>query len=234
MIKTNSIAVAAACFAILIPSAASAQIKKVGGSYLLRLKFKAGTVKKYNLVTAITGLPASAMGGSGGPMKLTGTLTEKVISVAGNKGTLQVETSAMALATGQTFGQPQTQTVTIDDLGNDGGAGNAPGYGVHLPQKAVKVGESWTQSMAMPGAMGSGQGGATATYKFNGIKSVGGKSLADISFAISSNGLLKGGSGHAYLLPVDGSLSQMDMKMSVSNPSGGADLVTIVSIRPAK
>jgi hypothetical protein len=144
-----------------------------------------------------------------------------------------VQTGALTTASGQALTQPQTATITVDELGNATGEANQGSFGVHLPKAPVKVGETWTQSTAIPGGA-SGGGSVSATYKFNGLKKVGKLSLADISFSLSSTGMVKGGTGHAYLLPSNCALSSMTMKMTVANPAGGGDLTTTVSMQTAK
>jgi hypothetical protein len=236
MIKFNSIAAAAVCLALFAPATSPAQIKKAGNGYLMRLKFKAGEVHKYSLLTTVTGLPASAATGGGSGIRVTGSMEQKVVSVKGKVATILVSTSAMTMSSGQAVGEPKSMTVTVDDQGNSSG-GNAQGsFGVHLPKGPVKVGETWNMKTEVPGGtMGASAGGSvTATYKFNGIKHVGRQSLADVTFSLSSTGMLKGGTGHALLLPENGALSSMTMKMMVSNPMGGADLTTVVSIQTVK
>lgn len=233
MMNSHYTAAAAACISVLLPLSANAQVKKQGAGYLLRMKYKPGTVRKYSIVTSIVGLPAGTAGAAGGPMKISATVEQKVLSVAGKVAKVEVKTSAFQMANGTSVGAPQTVNSSIDELGDSTGYGKASGFGVHFPKEPIKVGGTWSRENAIPGMMG-GATKAKTTYKFNGIKRVGKLSVADVSFNIDPSGMMKGGSGHSYLNPTDGSLSSVSMKFTVANPQGGTDLVTTVSIQPAK
>jgi len=232
MINSQSMAATAAGFALLLPLSAHAQIKKSGNAYTLRMKYTPGTVRKYSIVTTITGMSA-AQAGVQGPLKITGTLEQKVLSVAGKVGKLEIKTSALQMANGTAIGEPKTVTTNVDEFGNAADEQGNQGYGVHFPKEAIKVGGTWSQATDIPGTVG-GASKATTTYKFNGIKRVGKQSVADISFNIQPAGMLKGGSGHSYLNPADGSLAGLSLKINIANPQGGADLMTNVSVQPIK
>jgi hypothetical protein len=229
MNKLN-IAAAAALLLAAIPSVAHAQIAKSGKAYLLRLKFKAGETRKYTLATELSGL---AMGANGNGIKLSGPLEEKIVSVKGKSATINVSIGAMSTADGQTFGQPSSSTISVDELGNATGSETGKtSFGVHFPKNPVKVGETWTHEAQLGGATGGGM--VKATYKFNGIKKVGKQTLADITFSFGASGMVKGGSGRTYLLPSNGALVSTTMKILVANPQGGTDISTTVNITPVK
>jgi hypothetical protein len=233
MMKLKTATAIALCLTILVPGMAAAQVKKAGGAYLLRLKLKKGDVHKYSIGTSITGLPAEQTGGTSGPIVINGTLEQKVLSITGKLAKVQITTGAMTMQGGMTVSQPQTTTIDVDDLGNGSNAKGQAGFGIQLPKNPIKIGGTWSKAMVLPGAMGA-RGTGTATYRFNGIKKQGKKMLADISFSIASTGMMKGGSGRAYLSPTDGSLANLTMKLSVSNPQGGPDLNTSVNISSTK
>ena len=227
MIKFNSIVASAICLALVLPAASLAQVKKSGKGYLLRCKYRVGDSRKYKLVATASGVPGAAA-----PMVITGSFQEKVLSVTGKSANIELSSSAMMVG-GQPLSQPAKKTFKVDELGNVSGGGGATAYSIHLPKEAIKVGGTWKSGSELPGTMGGG-GTATMTYRFNGVKKVGKQSVADITFSISSTGMVKGGSGRAYLSVADSSLASMSMKMTVSNPAGGADLTSTVKIDPAK
>lgn len=229
MIKFKTVAGFVACCSLCLPALASAQIKKTGPAYLFRLKFKVGTLHKYNLGTKITGLSAAQGGGAGGGIDLKGTLQQKVVSVAGKSAKVEVTTSALNSATGGSIGQPQTAVLDVDELSNASSNGKTASFAIPFSKTPVKVGGTWTQKVSMPGSMGGSSNGA-ATYRFNGIKKVGKQNLADVTFSVAQAGMMKSGTGHALLQPTDGSLVSLSLKLNVANPQGGADLTTLVVI----
>jgi hypothetical protein len=229
MNKFGIAATAALLLAALAPSAASAQIAKSGKAYLLRLKFRAGEDRKYTLSTELSGIAAAP----GGGIKLSGPLEEKIISVKGKTANVTVSIGALKTKDGQAFGEPQSTTITVDELGNaSGSVTGQSSFGVHFPKNPVKIGETWTHETQIGGATGGSS--VVATYKFNGIKKVGKQQLADISFTIGTSGMVKGGSGRTYLQPSNGALVSTSMKILVANPQGGDDITTTVNITPTK
>ncbi len=234
MKNSNFITAAAVCVGVLAPLSAHAQIKKQGAGYLLRMKYKPGAVRKYAIVTSISGLPAGQGGASGGPMKMTATLEQKILSVTGKVAKMEIKSSAFQMSNGASIGQPQTVTASVDEFGNTADGTETKDYGVHFPKDPVKVGGTWSRTSDLPAGMGGGASKATTIYKFNGIKRVGKVNVADVSFNVQGSGMLKGGSGHSYLNPADGSLSSVALKLSIANPQGGSDLVTTINVQPVK
>ena len=222
--------VALAC-AAMIPAAASAQIKKVsGGAYLMRLKFTKGQTIHLELSESLSGLPPN-VGGS--------TADGKMSVVMQSKSTVQSVTNGaatMIVVVGPTTINGKTQnttsppkSVTVDSMGHPVGAtkGSSQGFGTRLPEKAVKVGDSWSAPLPVGGATGST--GGSATYTFKGIKNVDGKQVAVIVMSIK-NPQIKSGGGTLYLTVADGAMYKGSLTLNTINPQTGAPMTMTVGV----
>jgi|GEM_PF-665549 len=206
--------------AIGLSSIAPAQVTRQGNGYTLRVKYQTGQTIKYTLansmVTPGAKSPAPAM---------SIPMTIRVVSVTKGVATLE---ASIGPVPGQ--GKPQTQQMKMDSRGRVVG-GPAAGLqslsGVAMPDKAVTVGQTWKDTAQVPSPMGPIS--TTTSYKFLGIRTVGGKSVAELSMSMSGKGssLSMNGSGRLQILVSDGTLYGMTMTQkamlpgNMGGPAGG-------------
>jgi|688.fasta_scaffold191589_2 hypothetical protein len=195
-----------AMFAPMAPKPAEAQISKVGGGYLLRIKHVKGAVQKYRVTTTMAAM--------GKPMIID--VTSKVVGVKGKVGT--VESTVTMTMNGQK-GKPQISKMEVNDRGQIvGGDKNQMMLPMALPEKPVAVGSKWSGEMNAQGMVTKSQ------YVFNGVKKVNGRDVADISFTLTGGmpGSKVAGKGKSMVLVSDGSLQSlnMDMNLSIPTPKG--------------
>lgn len=198
--------VAGLAFGLLAaPAVAPAQVTRQGDGYLLRVKFTKGQTIRYTIANSIS---TSAQGNST-PQAMSIPLSIRVMSVAGNVATLEASVGPMG---GQS--QPQRQTMRMDTRGKVVG-GPAEGIqsltGVAMPQGPVRIGQSWKDTVQVPSPLGPIS--STTTYTFRGIKSVGGRSVAELDITMTGKGSSLGltGSGKVQILVSDGTLQGLNM-----------------------
>lgn len=145
------------------------------GSILLRRKFTAGAVDRYNMTTSMHMSMSGAPGANGG-MNMTnstsGKIDMKTISVApgGKSAKIQVRTHDFQMTGAGAGHAPQdaTSTMTIDSLGKSTAVEVNGRSGMHgmsfdqmgaaaFPQQPVKVGDSWTVSAPKNPFLSGGQ-----------------------------------------------------------------------------
>jgi hypothetical protein len=203
-------------------STAGAQITKQGNAYLFRMKFTKGQKLNYTITSAAQ-VPNNPAG-----MKAVVPMSMTVQDVKGNVATIQMVTGPMTV-NGKPFGQQQTTVVKLNDRGKPVG-GATPGQQVatQLPEKPLKVGESYTSSNTV-NMMGQ-QFAVKSVNKFLGIKHVGSRNVAAIATTISGSGAMKStGTGTAYLDLADGQLVSMNMNQNLTMGQG-AQAQTIKSV----
>lgn len=231
MIKFRSISWVILACAVLIPAVASAQIKKVaGGAYLMRLKFTKGQTIHLELAESISGLPPNAGGASAdGKLAVVMQTRSTIQSVTNGAATMLVSVGPTTLNGKVQGAASPLKSVTVDSLGRPVGAakGQSQGFGTRLPEKAVKVGESWTAPLPIGGAGGGSNG--TATYTFKGIKNMDGKQVAVIGMTVK-NPQIKNGTGTLYLNVSDGGMYKGGVTLNTINPQTGAPMTMTVSV----
>lgn len=237
MTKTKFFGLAVVACVAVMPSVASAQVKKVGNGYLLRMKYVKGQTHSRTLTTTISGLPANTPSPliKNGTMKLIAPYKETVDSVAGNVATVTVTLGPFTSPGMDQPVQPVTKTTgKVDNLGNRVGGGPTGGsFGAHFPKDPVKVGGMWTSKVPMSG-MASAGGQAEAKFKFGGIKKVKGRDLAILTISLVPNAQIKSGSGTMYLLPSDGSLAGGNLNMEMINPQAATPIKVAINIVAGK
>lgn len=215
----STILVLSAAVTLAASPFASAQVTKQGNGYLFRLKHTPGQTIRYSLVNQMNMAGANANQG-GGNQSMTIPLSTRVVSVKGGIATIETSFGPMG---GQ--GQPQKQTVQMDNRGRMQGtaAGGLQNLaGLSMPERPVAIGGRWSDTMKVPSPMG-GQIETTTNYRFVGIKSVGGRSVAEL--AVSMNGKGQGlsisGTGTLNVLVSDGTLWSMSMnqKATITPPA---------------
>jgi hypothetical protein len=196
---------------VLLTTSAEAQVTKSGAGYLLRVKYVKGQVMKYKSVNTVT----APQGGQ--PMKIEMPMVMKIADVS--KGfALATITTGPAMMGANPMGKAQTVNVELSNT-NAAKSKGSPGIaGAQFPAKPVKVGQTWT--MAAPIADTTGMAGdIKATYKFQGLKTVNGKSMAIVTYALTGG---VSGSGTLQLLAADGTLYSNVAKIAIT--SQGANL----------
>jgi hypothetical protein len=196
---------------------ASAQITKQGNAYLFRMKFSKGEKMSY-VINSSGSMPGAAAGQSA--MKMTMPMVMTVKDVQGKIATVQMEMGPMMMngkAAGQ---QKQTMEVKLDDRGKPAGnSGSMQSVSTQLPEKPLKVGESYSTTNNV-NVMGQ-QFAVKATNKFVGTKRVGARNCAIISTSAAGSGAMKtAGTGTALLDMADGSLVSMTMNQKVTVGQG--------------
>ena len=203
-------------------ASAGAQITKQGDAYLFRMKFAKGHKLSYT-VTSEAHLPNNPSA-----MKAVVPMAMTVQDVKGNVATVQMVSGPMTL-NGKPMGQQQTTVIKLDDRGKPIG-GAVPGQQVatQLPEKPLKVGESYTSNNSV-NMMGQ-QFAVKSVNKFLGIKKVGSRTVAAIATTIAGSGAMKSsGNGTAYLDVADGQLVSMTMNQKLTITQG-AQAQTINSV----
>jgi hypothetical protein len=120
--------------------------------------------------------------------------------MAGREPMMQATTNRIQLDTrGRLVGQPSAgQQVTPA-----------------LPEKAIRVGQSWSASAPIELPM-QGEKKIAATYTFKGVKVVDGKQMAELAVKTSGQAV---GSGTMLLLMKDGTLFRSQLKMDLQMTS---------------
>lgn len=193
------------------------QVKKTGDTYLLRMKMTKGQKISYTATTTIS---------QGGMQPIVMPMTTTVTDVKGDVYTVKY-------SMGSVMGQPgQDVVVKMNSQGKilEGKAGGqmVAGLGTtQFPTKAIKVGESWTSTTDQPSPAGTMK--VVTTYTFKGLKTVSGKSVAEVSMKVSSTGaggVKVSGTGTMTLLASDGTLFGTNMNMTTSMSAGGSKPMT--------
>ncbi len=194
--------------AVSIPLASLAQVTKTGNAYLFRMKLVKGSSQAYVMST-------STDMGTGKPLIVPMSYSMKVTNVV--KGIADVAMSA----TTPMQKAPQTSTIKMDSRGAiDGQAGLEQLTGIRLPEKAIKVGETWksapkvgtgTQGMAMD-----------SVYTFSGVQAVGKIQCAVLSVKSSGKGALTSSTtGKMYIELANGMLYQSNLVSSFTFAQNG-------------
>lgn len=203
-------------FALVLPFAAipsaHAQIVKKGDAYLMRQKYTKGQVIRYSLTTKTAPI------GGAKPITIPLSMKLTVLEVKGNVATLKTSVDPIKGLTQKT----QESTVKVDTTGKIvGGVQSQQMSAMNsmsvLPKKAVKVGESWTQTVAMP-VPGLGNLSVRTIYKFQGVKSVGGRQVAVLGLNLvgASQSFSMKGSGTSQMLLSDGSTVALSMNQTLT------------------
>lgn len=203
-------------------SFATAQVSKQGAGYLFRIKWTKGQTAKYTMATTTSG-PSS--------MKIDMPMSLKVLSVAGGVGEVEYNVGP-ATSNGKPMGAAQKVVAKVDPRGKIvGGSAQAQQMNgsITLPEGPIKPGGTWTGTQTVPGPAGSMT--INAKYKFVGIKSVSGQSVAQIDVSMTGGGgsMKISGSGSVYLRTSDGSMqsTNLSQQMTIGTGQGNQPPMTI-------
>ena len=203
--------------AALAAASTFGQVTPMGGGYDFKMRFTPGQTMRYQISTDVQM--------AGQPMKTVQTLNQKVLAVKNGVATIEVSTTMTPTSTG---GAPQTIPATKKTLRMDakgkvvGGDAGMSSPTASLPLKPVRVGESWSSQVPVPGMPG---GMANVTSTFRGLKSVNGQQVAEVAFRMNMSGRYSmNGTGTSLILVKDGQTlsNTMNAAMTMPNPQGGA------------
>lgn len=191
----------------------SAQISKQSAGYLFRNKYTAGQTNKF-LMSLVSTAGGQTL------LKMETPLVMKTKSVSKGIATLDVATGP-AKMNGQSQGKVDRQTVKMDTRNRPvGGSSNFESFGTFaFPEKAIKPGSTWKQKIDMASAVGNIK--LDAVYTFVGVKTVGGKSVAEIRTTMKGN--MMGpitGTATSFLRVADGSVDSSAVKLIMNVTAG--------------
>lgn len=190
------------------------QVTKQGNGYLFRIKWTEGQTIRYNIESGM------ASGPGGKPMSMTMGIAMTVADVKAGIATVKTKVTGMG-------GTPQEVTSKIDSMGKmSGGGSNNPmtnSSNITYPKGPVPVGGSWTENMNMAqGPMGGMK--TTTTYRFKGLKNVGGRQFAEIALSVTASGAASmKGSGTVLINMVDGMMHTLDLNSALTMAMPGAE-----------
>lgn len=200
----------------VLAAAAPAQITRSGAGYLLRVKYVKGSVLRFsstNSVRGVTGQPT-------GEFKVALPVVMKVQDVQGPVALVRV-TIGPAKSGGSSIYPEQSLLVRLDNR-NKTKEGQTS-VGTQLPEKPVKIGQTWTSKAPVSTGM-TDMGQLTAVYRFAGVKSEKGQSVAVITYQLKGKAR---GSGRMLLSMADGLLVSNQLKISFN---AGTAPITMSSV----
>lgn len=208
---------------LALSAGVSAQVTKEGVGYRFKAKYAKGMVLKYDMKIKSSGkeVPANA-----GTMNMPFSLTVKDFQ----KGIATIQYK------GEMMGQKIDQTFKMDQYGKVVGGESMSSINATFPNRPLKVGETWKMDIPMSNPMAAGMK-MNGTYKFVGLKSVGGKQMAEIGVSMSGaggpNGMKLSGKGSIFILVADGHMSSasMDQNMAMSTGQKPMNIKMNVSIK---
>ena len=193
-----------------------AQITKSGNAYLFRMKYTKGAKYKFVLNSSVPVANKQKAASLSVPYSMT------VSDVTGNVGTLAMQVGPSRVGD-KVVGPVQNVVVKLDTRGRIVGNNTNPGNisGIVFPDKPVKIGDTFPVN----GNAATGAAGMTITgsYKFLGIKTVGGKQVAELAITLSGTGTASSqGSGVSLLDVADGQIITATINQTITvKPQGG-------------
>jgi hypothetical protein len=214
--KTSLIRTAMIVLGYALALSVEAQVSKAGNGYLLRVKYHQGQVLRYQLNTKTSDNTNQSIDVSI-PIKM------RVTGVQGTTYTLRTAVGPVKVGSRQ-MGRPKVKEAKIDSLGRASVGASNPGMASSFPEKAVKIGDTWTSTMPMAQLGGN----VNAKFRFMGIKKVQGQDVALINLGITSSGgpFTSQGSGVIHVLVSDGSLESMTMAIHMKRPDRAIQIAT--------
>lgn len=189
-----------------VAALAPAQITKSGSGYLFRVRYKKGQVIRFASTNTVKG----AMQGEGA-MSVTLPIVLKVTDTDDKFATIRM-TVGPAKAGGQVLTSAQSAVMKLDNQNKAQNSEAGSPVNAQLPEKPIRIGQSWTAMAPINTADGSVQR-LDATYKFQGVKTIKGRGVAVVTYKFEG---AAEGSGTMTLLMSDGTLYSNQSKMSVN------------------
>lgn len=200
-----------------------AQVTTKASKSLLRIKWVKGKSYKYSINFAMV-IPGSSKV-MNNPMSLKMDVTDSKAGV----GTVRYSLS------GAQGVDDKPQTVKMDARGKTVGAGGLSDLFIQLPANPVAVGQSWTVEQPTSNSM-FGKAAITMKLTFRGVKTVGGKKVAEMNVNTSLKGKATSGKGQGvlYISPDDGMVSSMDQMLNIETKTTDSKGKTQTSEVPIK
>jgi len=195
---------------LAITSGSHAQVTKEGAGYRFKAKYTKGSTLKYDMTIKTTGkdIPAGA-----GTMSMPFSLT--IQDVKNGVATIRYQ--------GEMMGNKLDQTMKMDQYGKVVGGQSMSGINATFPNRVLKIGDTWKMDIPVNNPMGAGMK-VNGTYKFVGLKSVGGKQVAEVGVVMSGSGGPAGmklsGKGTMLILVADGQLSSASINQDMAMTTG--------------
>ncbi len=192
--------------ALLLVAQAPAQVTKEGPTYKFRMAWNKGDVYKYN-VNIVATMP------NGKTVPTSGESTMTVLSVV--NGVADVEVESMD----PTSKKLKKVNVKMDSFGP---VGATPGLGgisdQRLPEKPMKVGETWTTTRTVK--QGNRPLEFVSTYTLKGVKNYKGTKCAVFDVVATTKGFVSDSTGTLYLEAKNGQLFQLDIDTKITMGTG--------------
>jgi hypothetical protein len=199
---------------IAVASVGSSQVSRQGAGYLLRVKYVKGQTLKYMTTNLING----NMNG-GQPMKINMPISISIKDVVKGIAKAKVVAGPVNMGTSAVM-QAQTLDMELTTTNQARSGKNSGIAGAQLPLKPVKIGQTWTMLAPIPDTTGMSKN-MKATYKFQGLKNVGGKSVAVLAYTLTGG---VSGTGTLLLLASDGTIHSNTAKLKYSGPQGSMNI----------
>lgn len=205
-----------------------AQIAKQGSAYLFRMKFTKGAKYAYKMNVDMT-MPKGMGGPADGKANMLMTMNIHVKDVKKDVATVAYSASPMKM-NGKEMGKATQMEVKQNTRGKfvQGDAAAMNAGSINLPEKPIKLGDSWTAETKM----GTGAGAMTvnAKYTFKSIKTVNGKQIAVLGVTMASSTPVKlNGGGTVELYMSDGALYASDTTATLLPTADASQKITVVS-----
>lgn len=230
-------------FAVLVASA-NAQVTKSGNGFLFRLKYKAGQTISYNMITEAK-FPNSKVS----LMKATMPMIVKIQGVKKDSAqaaftlgptmlTEVVDLSTNPPKTKTREAVKQTKATAEIDSRNrisrskSGATATIDMFNLTFPERAIKPGMTW-DAVASGQVANLGNVSAKTKYRFVGVKTINGISVAELAVELSGtqgNTILTG-KGTILLRTADGTYQSSTMSVVAHPSNSGSSQAVFSSIR---
>lgn len=205
---------AVAFCALLAPSLLSAQVTKSASGYLFRMKLRQGDSYSYTMNSVQQTSPTQSL-----PINMAYTM--KVLKVANGVADVQMTVTSPLSKT------PQVNTIKMDSRGIAGANPSMQSMnsatGMRLPEKALKVGGTWTETQSM--GSGTSVMKVSTVYTFAGVQTVDKVSCAVFDVKTNSTGpTTVSATGKVYVEMSNGMLFKSDLATTMTinpRPSSG-------------
>ncbi len=198
---------------VALAASGGSQVTKSGKNYLVRLKYQTGQKITYDLITE------ARYPGLGGSAKVTSGLVVDVKSVSKEKYNV-VFTVLPAMVGKEQRTKKATVNATVDSrnriIKSSAKEGSAPDMlDLAYPDKPIAPGFTW-ETASIGGFKDFGNVTARTTYKFVGVKTVNGVSVAEISVSQvgTQQSTIVTGKGTILLRTADGSFESSTMNVT--------------------
>jgi hypothetical protein len=211
---------------VLVLASADAQVTQSGNGYLLRTKYTKGQTLKYTTTSSVQMPPQGNQPAQ--PLRLEMPIVLRVTEVNAKESKIEATLGPATMGGSQV--QPATKMDMALDNRNRASASGARTLVAELPDKPVRVGETWTTNAPIPDMVGGGASGTVnATYKFNGLKTINNRRVAEITYTLSGGAK---GNGTIHVLASDGTLWSNTASIQLAQ-GGGPPLNIVMTMRRA-